>query len=147
MKISVLLADDSEIMRKAIVGILRDDPDVQLLAQASSFIQTMELTSRLHPQVVVMDLYMKDEKDVTPSQVKSSLRGSVLLAISLRNDDETKAMAESFGAVILLDKVNLAAELIPAIKLYANDLIEISAPDRITRVRRRFSDFDSQRAS
>jgi two-component system response regulator DevR len=122
MKISVLLADDSEIMRNAIVGILRDDPDVQLLAQASSFIQTMELTSRLHPQVVVMDLYMKDEKDVTPSQVKSSLRGSVLLAISLRNDDETKAMAESFGAVILLDKVNLAAELIPAIKLYANDL-------------------------
>jgi two-component system response regulator DevR len=122
MKIGVLLPDDSEIMRKAIVGILRDDPDVQLLAQASSFIQTMELTSRLHPQVVVMDLYMKDEKDVTPSQVKSSLRGSVLLAISLRNDDETKAMAESFGAVILLDKVNLAAELIPAIKLYANDL-------------------------
>jgi chemotaxis response regulator CheB len=122
MKIGVLLADDSEIMRNAIVGILEDDPDVKLLAQASSFIQTMELVSTLRPQVVVMDLYMKDEKDVTPSQVKSSLRGSVLLAISLRNDDESKAIAESFGAVTLLDKVNLVTELIPAIKLYANDL-------------------------
>jgi chemotaxis response regulator CheB len=121
MKISVLLADDSEIMRNAIVGILQANPEIQLLAQAPSFIQTMELASRLHPQVVVMDLYMKDENDVTPTQIKSSLRGSVLLAISLRNDDETKAIAESFGAVTLLDKVNLATELIPAIKLYAND--------------------------
>jgi len=119
--ITVLLADDSEIMRKAIVGILQDDPDVKLLAQASSFIQTMELVSTLRPQVVVMDLYMKDEKDVTSAQVKSSLRGSVLIAISLRNDDETKALAESFGAVTSLEKVNLATELIPAMKLYAND--------------------------
>ena len=110
MKIGVLLADDSEIMRNAIVRILQDDPQVQLLAQASSFTQTMELTSRLHPQVLVMDLYMKDENDVTPAQVKLSLRGSVLLAISLRNDDETQAIAESFGAVTLLDKVNLASE-------------------------------------
>ena len=115
--ITVLLADDSEIMRNAIVRILQDDPQVQLLAEASSFTETMELTSRLHSQVLVMDLYMKDEKDVTSAQVKSSLRGSVLLAISLRNDDETKALAESFGAVRLLEKVNLASELIPAIKL------------------------------
>jgi chemotaxis response regulator CheB len=117
VKISVLLADDSEIMRKAIVSILKDDPEIQLLAQASSFIQT----STLRPQVVVMDLYMADEKDVTPFQVKSCLRGSVLLAISLRNDDETKALADSFGAVTLLDKVALATDLIPAIKLYVND--------------------------
>jgi len=123
--ISLLLADDSEIMRNAIVRILQDDPQVQLLAEASSFTQTMELTSRLHPQVLVMDLYMKDENDVTPAQVKLSLRGSVLLAISLRNDDETQAIAESFGAVTLLDKVNLASELIPAIRLYANDLPRI----------------------
>jgi len=147
--ISLLLADDSEIMRNAIVRILQDDPQVQLLAEASSFTQTMELTSRLHPQVLVMDLYMKDENDVTPAQVKLSLRGSVLLAISLRNDDETQAIAESFGAVTLLDKVNLASELIPAIRLYANDLRESSASGRIIRVRsrRRFSDFDSRRAS
>jgi chemotaxis response regulator CheB len=125
MTIGVLLADDSEIMRNAIVSILEDDPDVNLLAQASSFIQTMELVGTLRPQVVVMDLYMKDEKDVTSAQVKSSLRGSVLLAISLRNDDETKALAESFGAVTLLEKVNLATELIPAIKMYANDFPRI----------------------
>jgi chemotaxis response regulator CheB len=141
MQIGVLLADDSEIMRNAIADILRADPEIQLLAQASSFIQTMELTSTLRPQVVVMDLYMRDEKNVTPFQVKSCLRGSVLLSISLRNDDESKALAESFGAVALVEKVNLADELIPvknctprtALKSNASGL-ESPARDRSERL-------------
>ena len=118
--ITVLLADDNETMRNAIVGILRDDPEVKLLAQASSFIQTMDLASTLHPQVVLMDLYKRDERNVIPFQIKSCLLGCVLIAISLRNDNEAKALAESFGAVALLEKVNLATDLIPAIKLHAN---------------------------
>jgi hypothetical protein len=42
------------------------------------------------------------------------------LAISIWKDDETKALAETLGAATLLDKANLATELIPAIKLNAN---------------------------
>ena len=51
---------------------------------------------------------MGDEYVVTPSQMKSWLVGSRLLAISIWHDDETKALADSFGAVTLLDKMNLA---------------------------------------
>ena len=38
--------------------------------------------------------------------------------MSLWNDDEAKALAGSFGAHVLLDKMNLYAELIPAIKQF-----------------------------
>ena len=39
------------------------------------------------------------------------------MAISLASDDESKTLADSFGAEILLDKMNLALRgLIPAIK-------------------------------
>jgi chemotaxis response regulator CheB len=108
------------MVRKTIARILQDDPEIQLVAEAASFNQTMQLTIKLHPQVVVMDLHMSDEKDVTPAQVKSSLVGSQLLAMSIWNDDEAKALADCFGAVTLLDKPKLADELIPAIKQYAN---------------------------
>jgi hypothetical protein len=37
------------------------------------------------------------------------------LAISLSNDEEAKALSEGFGAVVLLDKIDLARTLIPAI--------------------------------
>jgi hypothetical protein len=37
------------------------------------------------------------------------------LAISFWKDEESKELAESLGAVILLDKMNLATTLIPTI--------------------------------
>jgi two-component system response regulator DevR len=119
MPTTVLLADDSEIMRKAILHLLRADPDIQVLAQVASFAQTIKLVTKLHPQVIVMDLHMGDERSVTPSQFKSCLNGSRLLAMSIWNDDETKSLAETIGAVTLLDKTNLGTELIPAIKQFA----------------------------
>jgi hypothetical protein len=64
---------------------------------------------------------MRDEHAITPSQVKSGLIGSQLLAISIWKDGETKALAEAMGAVKLLDKSNLATQLIPAIRHYANE--------------------------
>jgi len=118
---TVVLADDHKVMRKAIAALLQHDPDIQILAEGSSFAQTLELASRLHPHVIVLDLHMNDEKSVTAAQLKSGLKGSRLLAISIWNDDETKSLAEAIGADVLLDKTNLAAELIPAIRNCANN--------------------------
>jgi hypothetical protein len=64
---------------------------------------------------------MGDERTVTPSQFKSSLSGSRLIAMSLWKDDKTKFLAATLGAVALLDKASLATELIPAIKGCAKD--------------------------
>jgi hypothetical protein len=44
------------------------------------------------------------------------LADSKVLAISFLTNDETKAIADSYGAVAFLDKTKLAEELIPAIK-------------------------------
>jgi chemotaxis response regulator CheB len=123
MPTTVLVVDDSEIMRKVIVHFLKEDADIEVLAMGSSFAQTIKLIAKLHPQVVVLDLHMSDEYAVTPSQVKASLNGSRLIAMSIWKDDETKLLAETFGAFTLLDKATLAAELIPAIKRYGKDWV------------------------
>ena len=121
MTITVLLADDREIVRKAIISLLKGDPEIKVLAEATSLSQTMLLASTLHPQVIVLDLYMGDENDMTPWQIKSSFAGSQVLAISFSNDDVIKALADSYGAVAVLDKTKLADELIPAIKRCAKE--------------------------
>ena len=119
MSTTVLLADDSEVMRKVIRHFLKDDSDIEVLAESANFAQTMLLATKLQPHVIVLDLHMGDEHAVTPSQIKASLNGSRLIAMSVWKDDETKIFAETFGAVALLDKASLAMELIPAIKRYA----------------------------
>ena len=121
MQIKVLLADDSEVIRKVIADLLRGDPEIQLVAECGSYAQTMEFASKLQPQIVILDLHMGDEYAVTPSQVKLGLIGSRLLAISIWKDEATKALAKLIGAATLLDKANLAITLLPAIKGHANE--------------------------
>jgi hypothetical protein len=58
---------------------------------------------------------------LTPVDVKSRLNdGARIVAISLANDEEAEALAKSFGAVALLDKMELADELIPAIEKFSS---------------------------
>ena len=121
MAISVLLVDDSEIVRKAIAGLLKGNPEIQVVAEASSLAQTTQLISSLRPNIVLMDIHLGDENKVTSSEIKSRLNDSSLLAISIWNDKETRTLAYSYGAVEFLDKANLADELIPAIKRWAKE--------------------------
>jgi two-component system, NarL family, response regulator DevR len=116
--INVLLADDHQYVRRAISELLKSDTDVRLVGEASSLRETLDLTAVVCPDVVVMDIHMGDEQNVKPSDLKSRLVDCRLLAMSLWTDEETKILAESFGAVTLLDKTKLATELLPSLRQY-----------------------------
>ena len=60
-------------------------------------------------------LHLPEKWDFTPELVKAQLRSVCTLAVSLANDDEAKALAESYGASALLDKMSLYHQLVPAI--------------------------------
>jgi DNA-binding NarL/FixJ family response regulator len=117
--IKVLLADDSDVARRAIRGLLEQNPMIDLVGEAVSFAQTIQMTNDLKPQVVLMDLHMKDQTTFMIEDIKTQLDG-LIVAISIANDRETKALAHSFGAVTLLDKTELADELIPTIEKFAS---------------------------
>jgi DNA-binding NarL/FixJ family response regulator len=116
MSIKILLADDSEIVRRGIRQLLSAETEIEIVGEAADFAQTIQMVSDVKPEVIVLDLHMPGETSFSPQAVKSRLNhGSQLLAISLSNDEEAKALAESFGASVLLDKMNLADTLIPSI--------------------------------
>lgn len=123
MSTKVLLADDHEIVRKAILQFLEAEGanDIQILAQATTFARTLELASELLPQVILLDIHMNDVDAMAPTQLASALKGPCVLAMSLWVDDETKTFANTIGAVALLDKANLTAELIPAMRSCTSD--------------------------
>ena len=118
MPIKVLLADDSDVMRGAIVKILNEEPSTELVGEATGFAETIQLASALKPDVVLMDLHMRDEREYSPESVgvQLSKHAGCIVAISVWNDEKANALAERFGARVLLDKVNLYSQLIPAIK-------------------------------
>ncbi len=91
----------------------------QLIGEAVSFAQTIQMTNDLKPQVILMDLHMKDQTTFAVEDLKTQL-GGLIVAISVANDGETKALADSFGAVTLLDKTELVDGLMSTIKKLAS---------------------------
>jgi chemotaxis response regulator CheB len=122
MSIRVLLADDSDIMRKAILGALAEDPRIQVVGEATGFAQTIELSAALRPDVLLIDLHMSDEHAYPPELVRAKIfpHAACVLAISVWNDDKARALAERLGAKLLLDKAHLYTTLLPAISNNCN---------------------------
>lgn len=115
MCVRVFLADDAEIMRKAIRTLLSRCEDISVVGEASDFYETIRKTAKLHPDLIILDVSMPDKNRIAPSEVKSLLDGAKVLAITLGAEDVAKEVLDSVGAVKVLDKMNLADQLIPAI--------------------------------
>jgi len=83
--------------------------DIKVVGEATTFSEAIQKSAELQPDEIIFDLHMVDgDKERLPA-------GPKLIAISFANDDETKALADTIGAAKLLDKMELANELIPAI--------------------------------
>jgi DNA-binding NarL/FixJ family response regulator len=89
---------------------LSDLPEIMVIGEAATLPEAVTKTSHLHPDVVVLDLNISD--GIAP---KEYLFNAKIVATSLHIDDESKILAESMGASKLLDKMELASELIPTI--------------------------------
>jgi DNA-binding NarL/FixJ family response regulator len=132
--IKLLVADDSDIMRTAIRRVLEEDARIEIVGEASTFAQTMQKIGDCKPSVLLLDLHLPEQRDFTPAFVKSQLACVPhTLAMSLSNDDDAKGLAASYGAQVLLDKICLYAQMIPAIIQCCNGHSE---PEPTLRLRR-----------
>jgi len=56
--IRVLLVDDQEIIRRGLATILRYEPGIEVVGQAENGQEALDLSLKLHPDVVMMDIKM-----------------------------------------------------------------------------------------
>jgi chemotaxis response regulator CheB len=115
MCVRVFLADDAEVMRKAIQRLLSSREDIVVVGEASNIRETIQKTAELHPDLILLDVNMCDKDCIAPTRVKGLLNGAKILAITLGADEVNEELLHGVGAVRLLDKTELANELIPAI--------------------------------
>jgi DNA-binding NarL/FixJ family response regulator len=54
-KISVLLVDDHALVRRGFRRLLEDEPEIQVVGEASDGMEAVRLAEELHPRVIVMD--------------------------------------------------------------------------------------------
>lgn len=129
MPIRVLLADDSDCMLQAMQQLLEEEPQIEIVAQVRSFSETIEMVDAWTPEVLLLDLHLAQCGDFGSELVRSELaQVKHVLAVSFSNDQEAHDLARSYGAVTLLDKMNLYAEMIPAIMRCVGGRVEVTNP-------------------
>ena len=116
--IRMLLADDSDVIRRVLFDYLQEEPLIEIVGQAKDFTELLEKAPALKPRVVLMDLHMRDEYKFKPEFVRSELQASAehVLAMSLSYDDEAVVLSNSYGASLLLDKSKLITELVRTVE-------------------------------
>ena len=114
--IRMLLADDSDVIRRVLFVFLEDEP--LIVGEAKDFTELLEKALALKPRIVLMDLHMRDKYKFKPEFVRSELQASAehVLAMSRCYDDEAVGLSNSYGASLLLDKSKLITELVRTVE-------------------------------
>jgi DNA-binding NarL/FixJ family response regulator len=116
--IRMLLADDSDVIRRVLFVFLEDEPVIEIVGEAKDFTELLEKALALKPRIVLMDLHMRDQYKFKPEFVRSELQASAdhVLAMSRCYDDEAVGLSNSYGASLLLDKSKLITELVRTVE-------------------------------
>lgn len=86
--IRVVLADDHAVVRKGVREFLEDEPDIEVVGEASDGQQAVEMAVALQPDVVVMDVAMPQLSGVEATKRIRSLAPAVRILALTAYDDE-----------------------------------------------------------
>lgn len=138
-KTRILLVDDHAIVRLGLRTLLNDQPDMEVVGEASTAAEAVLAVEKLQPDVVLMDIRLPGEGGIEATrQVTASFPGSKVVMLTSFADDELVMRAISAGAMGYVLKQVGNEELLRAIQAAARGqaLLDPSTTARLlTRVR------------
>ena len=115
--IRVLLADDHKILRQGLVRLLENEPDIEVIAEASDGQSAVELAIEMQPDVVVMDVSMPhcNGIDATRGLIAEAPHARVI-ALSMYEGEGWAAKLREAGAAAYLRKDAAIDHLVSTIR-------------------------------
>jgi two-component system, NarL family, response regulator LiaR len=119
--ISLLLADDDQIIRAGIRALLANATDIKIVGEAKNGIEAQEMVGRLRPRILLLDLKMPE---LSPAELEKWVRenypDTITLVLTAHDRDAYLADMMEAGAAGYMSKGESAEALIGAIRRAAN---------------------------
>ncbi|MGD0884634.1 MAG: response regulator transcription factor [Thermodesulfovibrionales bacterium] len=117
MNTKVLLADDHKIVRDGLRTLLEKNPGIEVVGEAEDGRETVQLVKKLSPQIVIMDIAMRDLNGIEATrQIIAEHPDIKVIALSMHSDRRFVSEMLKAGAAAYLLKDCAFEELESAIR-------------------------------
>ena len=132
--IRVLIADDHPVVREGLAAILRSEPDIRVVAEATDGVHACALYDQHLPDVVILDLRMprKDGLQVVTELMSSRRPRPRIIVMTTYETEEDVRRALQAGAKAYLVKGALPEQILETVRRVAGG--EALVPARIASV-------------
>ncbi len=113
----ILLADDHPMFRRGLANLLREHPDLEIVAEAGDGQMAIQLAEQVKPDVVVMDVVMPQMNGLEATRrLRKAMPAVRVIGLSMHEEgDMARAMLEA-GAAAYLRKDGSLERLVAAIR-------------------------------
>jgi len=119
-KLTVLLVDDHALVRRGFRRILEDDPEIEVVGEASDGEEAVRLAAKERPQVIVMDCAMPGMNGLEATRrILEARPDAAILMLSMHSEDTLVRQALDAGASGYILKNAMDLDLANAVKRVA----------------------------
>ncbi|MEX2425179.1 MAG: response regulator transcription factor [Thermomicrobiaceae bacterium] len=115
--INVLIADDHQLFRDGVHGLLDTVPDIEVVDEATTGQEAVEMAEALHPDVILMDIKMPEINGIEATRrIHASSPDISVLVVTMFEDEDSVFAAMRAGARGYLLKDARREEVLGAIR-------------------------------
>lgn len=115
--LTVVVVDDHEVVRQGLVAMLDRRSGFQVVGEAGTVAEALEVTSRFQPDLVVMDVRLPDGSGIEACrEIRANLPGTRVMMLTSYPDEEAVLAAIVAGASGYLLKQVRARDLVAALE-------------------------------
>jgi DNA-binding NarL/FixJ family response regulator len=116
-RLRILVADDHELVRRGIRGVLRARRGWTVVGEAMNGLEAVEKANRLKPDVAILDISMPDLGGLQATrQIRESIPTTQVVVLTMHESDQMVRRVLDAGALGYVLKSDLATHLVKAVR-------------------------------
>lgn len=116
-KLRILLADDHELVRHGVRGLLQARRGWTVVGEATNGQEAVEKACKLKPDVAILDISMPDSDGLQATRkIRASSPTTAVVVLTMHESDQMVRRVLDAGALGYVLKSDLAAQLVNAVK-------------------------------
>lgn len=135
-KITVLIVDDSALVRQLLTDMISQDPEMEVAGVARDGVEAIKMTQELDPDVVTMDIHMPEMDGLSALEyiMKKSPRPVVMLSALVKKGVAPTLRALELGAVDFIAKPSQFPTSVNEVREDVLDKIKAAARSRAKEI-------------